>query len=269
MIYGPDGRRGARAWLEESRRIVTPREFRQYGYKTYPQHDQPRKEQAVAPVPLAPPAGAVCLYLPSGAATTAWANAGSAGAAGDLAALGTAAALTTLDGKTVVDWSGASAGFGCNSTAFTIGASHTLYIVCQTPADFSATRRIVSGGIGAAGAGSSIVQVSTTPRWQISTIDMSPSGPSANTWYAICAQWNASGTDELLYVNDFTTPTQAATAAGSSTCTGITFGSHSTGVTDWLGKGAFLAGYAGTDDATARAAMRAYLLQEFPSLTIA
>lgn len=212
--------------------------------------------------------GSVFRYEGTGASTTGWTNAGSAGAGADLAAIGTAAALTTLDGKTVVDFAGANAGFGCAAAAFTLGASHTIYVVCQTPSAFAATVRVISGGIGAAGAGTSILQITTTPRWQISTVDMSPSAPSVSTWYGVCLQYNASGTDELLYVNDFVTATQAATAAGASTCTGISVGSHSTGATDWLGKVAAVFGYAGTHDATARATMRDYFRQQFPSLSL-
>mgnify|MGYP000423726769 CR=1 FL=1 len=222
-----------------------------------------------AVVALSPVADAVFRYEGATAAINGWGNTGSAGAGADLAAIGTDAALTTLDGKTVVDFAGASAGFGCAAAAFTLGASHTIYVVCRTPSSFAATRRVIGGGIGAAGAGSSILQITATPTWQLGTTDMSPTPPSVDTWYAVCLQYNGSGTDELLFVNDFTTPTQAATAAAASTCTGITVGSHSLGTVDWLGMVAAVLGYSGTHDAAARATQGAYLLQQFPSLTIA
>lgn len=215
---------------------------------------------------LTPPAGAVFLYTPAGAGTTGWTNEGSAGASADLAAIGTAAALSTLDGKTVVDFSGASAGFGCPSTAFELGAGHTIFVVARTPSSFAAARRVLSGGVSAAGAGTSIIQCSTTPRWQLQTTDFGTSAPGANTWYALCAQWDVSGVSESLFVNDFSTPL-ATTPASGSTCTGVTLGSHSTGATDWLGRVAFAAGYSG--HSVSLSAMRAYLLQQFPSLTIA
>lgn len=214
------------------------------------------------------PSGAVFLYDWRGAAINGWTNLGTAGSGANLTAIGTNAALTTLDGKRVVDFSGADAGFGCPAAAFTLGSAHTIYVVCRTPSSFAAARRVISGGVGAAGAGSSILQVSTTPRWQVGTTDLSPSAPSVSTWYAICLQYNGSGTDELLYVNNFTTPAQAATAAGASTCTGITVGSHSTGVTDWLGQVAFVAGYSGTQNAANRVKAAKFLKKNLPSLSL-
>lgn len=216
---------------------------------------------------LTPIGGAVAWYRGSGAGASGWVNDGTAGAAGNLVAIGTAASLSSLDGNPVVDFANANAGFGCASTAFTLGASHTIYVICRTPADFAAVRRVISGGVGAAGAGTSILQCSTTPTWQISTIDMGAT-PAANTWYGVIVQYNASGTDELLFVNDFATPTQAATAAGASTGTGLSVGSHSTGVNDWLGMVAEVVAYTGTHDAAQRATMRSYFDTKFPSLSL-
>ena len=217
---------------------------------------------------VTPVAGATAIYAPTGAAVDGWTNSGSLGATANLAALGTNATLTTLDGKTVVDFSGASAGFGMTAGTEMSGGSgvgHTICAVARTPASIGATNRLISGGVGAASAGASIIQVvSASGNWQIQTTNTGVS-PAAATWYALCVTWDASTGDERLFIGADWSTAAATVGAGANTVDGITIGSHSTGVVDWLGRVADVRVYSFQLSSAQRTQMKSFYTQEYPS----
>lgn len=217
-------------------------------------------EQALTPL-----AGSFFQYLSSGLTTTTWAD--SSGNGRNLAVVAGAGTLGSLDGKpTFIAATGSPQ--NAASASWTVGNPSTIYLIVRTGANFTAAQTFVDGGSGSANSGRTFWR---TPAGG-ANLDfgaitvITTFAPATGTLYALCGIVQA-GTSDEAYINNWTTP-NATASAGNGTQTGISLGAAFNASQTFLGEIVSCVGYAAQHDAVQRAAMAAYFMQEYPSLTI-